>query len=137
MQLSSIRPRDCREALSHSDSSEFLTFRDEIHKVAMDDPAPFLKQVVRRHDVLGVIVVDRLKGTVFPVFGLLAREDRHSDLDVGIVHLRAPQDEIAFEAADPSDADGASFALSVEVDDVLKAWAVVDPVVRVQGKIET
>ena len=48
----------------------------------MDDPVSFLQQVVRRHDVLGIIVANRLQRPVFPILGCFAGQDSEGDLYV-------------------------------------------------------
>ena len=102
----------------------------------MDDAVPLLDGIAPRQQVLGVVVSDLLERAVFALLGGLVGHDGHCDLNVCVAHLRIPQDEIALQLSNASDADLAALRASVAIEDVLEDGPVVDAVVGVEGEVE-
>ena len=102
----------------------------------MPDSAALLQQVVRCQKILGVIILDLLQRTVFPVLGFLALRDGISHLEIGLVGITVAEKEVAFQRADSADTDTVSSAFCVKIRDVLQNRAVIDAVVRVVAEVE-
>lgn len=96
----------------------------------MNDAAPLLDGVASRQQVLGVVVPDLLEGTVLALLGGPIGHDGHGDLNVLVAHLGVPEDEVAFQLADASDADLATLRESVAINDALEDGPVVDACAR-------
>lgn len=102
----------------------------------MNDAVPLLDGVASRQQVLGIVVLNLSEGPVFALLRCPVGHDGHGDLDVCIDHLGVPEDKVAFQLADASDADLATLRERVAMDDVLQHGPVVDAVVGVEGEVE-
>ena len=99
----------------------------------MGYPAAFLKQIVGRHNVFGVIIFDVLQRPVLAVFRLSVA-NCIGNLDIGIRKICIAEDEVAFELSYPSDAYRVIMASCVDIDNIFKYRTVVDTVVGVLCK---
>lgn len=108
----------------------------EFRKVAVDDAVALLDGIVAREDVLGVVVADLLKRSVFAVFGLAVVHHRHARLHVGVAGIAPAKDEVAFKRSDAPYACRIAVGTGVGVDYVFKRRSVVDPVVGIGGEVE-
>lgn len=99
-------------------------------------PAAFLLEPVRCQQVFRVIIAYLLQRAVLPILGLAALCDRISDLNVGIIQIPIPENEVAFQFADPADADLVSAAFRVEMHNVFEYGTVVHAVIRIIAEIE-
>ena len=103
----------------------------------MPDPVAFLQERICCQQIPRVIVPrDTFQAPVFPVLRFPAFQNRESDLNVGIIHLVVPEDEVAFQFSDLAHADHIVFARCVRVNDVFKGGAEIDPVIRIQSIVE-
>ena len=102
----------------------------------MDDTIALLDGVASRQQVLGIVVLNLSEGPVFALLRCAVGHDGHGHLDVCVAHLGVPEDEVAFQLPDASDADLATLRERVAIDDVLKDGPVIDAVVGVEGEVE-
>lgn len=102
----------------------------------MDDAVPLLNGIASRQQVLGIVVFNLLERAVFALLGGLVGHDGHCDLNVCIVHLWVPQDEIALQLSNASNTDLATLRESVAINDVLEDGSVVDAVIGVEDEVE-
>ena len=86
----------------------------------MNDAVPLLSGIASRQQILGVVVSGLFEGAVFALLGEPLSPDGHRDLDVCKTHLVVPEDEVALELANASDADLATPCASVAINDVLE-----------------
>ena len=108
----------------------------EFRKVAVDDAVAMLDGIVAREDVLGVVVANLFKRSVFAVFGLAVVHHCHARLHVGVAGIAPAEDEVAFKRSDAPYACRIAVGTGVGVDYVFKRRPVVDPVVGICGEVE-
>ena len=102
----------------------------------MNDAIPLLNGIASRQQILGIVVFNLSEGPVFALFRCPVGHDGHGNLNVCVAHLGVPEDEVAFQLPDASDADLIALHESVAIDDVLQYGPVIDAVVGVEGEVE-
>jgi len=77
---------------------------NELRQIDVPDPISPLDHISSGHDEFGIIVCDLFQRPVLTLFCFPAVHDRHGHLNISVLHLLIPQDEIAFQFADPANA---------------------------------
>ena len=100
-------------------------------------PIPVLNEIVSGQKVFGIIISDVLQRTIFPVFGIETVHDGHSYLNVGVIDRISLKDKVTFQFSDSADTDVVTFGPCVYVYNIFQHRAVIDPLIRIQSKIES
>ena len=103
----------------------------------MNDSTAMLDQVVPGNNIFRIIIFDAFKRPVFPVFCFDAVHDSHSDLYIRIIRIVPAKNKVTFQFSDSAYADIVSLGSGVGINDVLQRRAIIDPFIRIQGKVKT
>ena len=116
--------------------SELGTITHEFRQIPVDDAVAVLDWIAARENVFRVVVADFCKRCVFAFFRLAVCRHCHAGLHVSVLGIAAPENEIAFEFPDATDACCVSMCTGVCKYDVFENGSVVYPRVGIGGKIK-
>ena len=107
------------------DQSEGLFFAHEVGQIRVYNSVALLKRVAAGEDVFGIVVLNLLQRSVFPLFCLAAGHHGHAHLNIRIPFVATAKNEVAFKRTDTPDTCGIAMCSGIRIDDVFKDGAIV------------